>query len=87
MIKRVATFAVLGVLLTSAPAFAGKGGLSIGAGLGLGTGKGGLVGSLLGKTNAAVAVNVKTGKGGLLGALIGGKGGHGGHGHGGCGCR
>jgi len=96
--KRIALYAVLGLLLTSAPAFAGKGGLSIGAGLGISTGKGGLVGSLLGgKTNAAAAVNVSTGKGGLLGgvtgkggilgALIGGIGGGGKGGHGGCGCR
>ncbi len=87
MMKRIATYAVIGVLLSTAPAFAK--GLSVGAGLGISTGKGGLVGSLLtGKTNVGVVANVNTGKGGLLGGLLGGalggKGGHGGHG---CGCR
>jgi hypothetical protein len=85
--KRVAIYAILGVLLSGTPAFA-KGGLSINAGLGISTGKGGLVTSLLGgKTNVGAAVNVSTGKGGILGALIGGKSGPGGHGRGGCGCR
>lgn len=69
--KRIAIFAVLGLLLTGAPALAGgKNGLSIGAGIGVSTGKGGLVGSLLGgKTNAVAAVEASAGKGGLLGGL------------------
>lgn len=92
--KRTAIIAALGlalgVMLTSAPAFAGgKGGLNINANVS--TGKNGVLGTLLGggkntisadlKVGKIVKVNadVKTGKHGLLGGILGG-------GHG-CGCN
>lgn len=86
---RTAIIAALGLMLVSAPAFAGgKGGLNINANVS--TGKNGVLGTLLGGKNTIkidanvgkivkVDANVKTGKNGLLGGILGG-------GHG-CGCN
>ena len=88
--KRTAMIAALGLVLMSAPAFAGgKGGLNINANVS--TGKNGVLGTLLGggKNKISLDANVgkiikinadvKTGKNGLLGGILGG-------GHG-CGCN
>jgi hypothetical protein len=86
--KTIVMIAALGLVLTTAPAFAGgKNGLSIGAGAGLLVSTKNLLSS-----KTAVAANLGANvniKGGILGALLGGGSshGHGGHGHGhGCGC-
>lgn len=88
--KRTAIIAALGLVIMSAPAFAGgKGGLNVSANVS--TGKNGVVGTLLGGGKNTVSVDakvgkivkvdadVKTGKNGLLGGILGG-------GHG-CGCN
>jgi hypothetical protein len=90
--KRTAIIAALGLVLMSAPAFAGgKGGGLLNIGANVSTGKNGVLGSLLGGGKNTISVDanvgkivkvnadVKTGKNGLLGGLLGG-------GHG-CGCK